>query len=264
MADLQTRAGYHGVVAPKLALAGLIAAVHLTGTVPALACHPPSRSERVHVSFLADSDLATMVKWAKDSTCVEYLFDRSLSGRRLAQSVILTVTGRDLDVVFEALLHSMNLRTTGKGNRRHIVADGPETEQSRASTQREKADAERDRIFDHIEGEIRKKDDTHFSISRRGAEATLANMGIVTHSVRVAAELDGGRPIGFRIVAMKPTSVLARLGFLNDDIVQSLNGRDLASPEKALEAYAKLRSAKHFQAQILRASKPLVIDLTIE
>jgi C-terminal processing protease CtpA/Prc len=254
-------------VGPKSVLPVLIGAACLLGTlgaVPAWACQPPSRNQRVHVSFLADSDLAAMARWAKDSTCVEYVFDQSLSGRRLAQSVILTVTGQDVGNVFEVLLHTMNLRTTGHGSRRHVVADGPETEQSREAIQRERLDAERDRVFDHIESEIHKKDDTHFTISRKGADATLANMGIVTHSLRVAAELKGNQPIGFRIVEMKPTSVLARLGFLSGDVVQSLNGQDIATPGKALEAYAKLRSAKHLQARILRAGKPLTVDLTID
>jgi hypothetical protein len=244
----------------------LIAAAHLMGplgTNPAWACHRPAQHERVHVSFLADSDLAAMVKWAKETSCVEYAVDPALSGRRLGQSVILTVTGQDLETVFDVLLHSMNLRTTGSGSRRHIVAAGPETEQSRESNQREKMDAERDRLFDHIESEIHKKDDSHFSISRKGADATLANMGLVTRSLRVVPESRGNRPIGFRIVEMKPTSVLARLGFLSGDVVQSLNGRDLTTPEKALEAYVKLRSARHFQARILRGDKPLTIDLVV-
>lgn len=241
-----------------------VLALLLVGTEPAWACRPPSSSDRIHVSFLSDADLNSMVKWAKNTICIYYDFDQSLAGRRLAQSVILTVPGPDGAAVFEALLHSMNLRTKGNGNRRHIVADGPETDASRESSQRERADAERNRIFDHIEAEIRKDDETHFAITRRGADAILGNMRLVAHSVRVAPETKGERAIGFRIVGMKTTSVLARLGLREDDVVRSLNGRNIATAAQAMDAYARLRSTKHLQAHITREGNPLVIDVKIE
>jgi hypothetical protein len=236
----------------------------LVGTKAAGACHQPTSNDRIHVSFLADADLGSMVKWAKETLCIYYDFDQSLAGRRLAQAVILTVPGHDAAAVFEVLLHSMNLRTKGNGNRRHIVAAGPETDESRESSQRERADAERDRIFDHIETEIRKTDETHFAVTRRGADAILANMRIVAHSLRVTPELKDEHAIGFRIVGMKTTSVLARLGFRDGDVVQSLNGRDISTPDKAVEAYTKLRSTKHLQARLTRSGKPLVIEVKIE
>ncbi len=251
-------------IVPRRRVFLLVLALLLVGSEPAWACHPPSSNERVHVSFLADADLVSMVKWAKDTVCIYYDFDQSLAGRRLAQSVILTVSGHDAAAVFEVLLHSMNLRTKGNGNRRHIVADGPETDESKESSQRERADAERERIFDHIETEIRKTDDTHFVVTRRGADAILANMRIVAHSVHVNPELKGGDAIGFRIVGMKTTSVLARLGLREGDVVQSLNGRDISTPDKALEAYAKLRSSRHLQVHLTRDGKSLPIDVKIE
>jgi len=252
-----------GIVPRRLALP-LVLAVLMSGTTPAWACHPPSDSARVHVSFLADNDLGSMVKWAKGTICVDYAFEASLSRRRLAQSVILTVPAHDVEAVFEVLLHSMNLHTTGSGPRRHIVADGPETDESRESHQREKADAERDRIFDHIETEIRRKDDSHFSISRRGADAILANLAMVSHSLQATPESKDDRPIGFRLVGMRNTSVLALLGFLNGDVVQSLNGRDISTSNQVFEAYTKLRWARHYQAHVIRDGKPLTIDLKID
>lgn len=263
VADSRHGSGYDGIVPRPLALLPVLA-VLLVGTESAWACHPPGSNDRIHVSFLADADLGAMVKWAKDAVCIYYDFDQSLAGRRLAQSVILTVPGRDAAAVFEVLLHSMNLRTKGNGNRRHIVADGPETNESRESSERERADAERGRIFDHIETEIRKSDDTHFGVTRRGADAILANMRLVAHSLRVAPEMKGEHVIGFRIVGMKTTSVLGMLGLREGDVVQSLNGRDINTPDSALEAYAKLRSTKHLQAHLTRDGKPIVIDVKIE
>ncbi|HEX7506548.1 MAG TPA: hypothetical protein VF550_07235, partial [Polyangia bacterium] len=94
-------------VAALLLTASLAAAL---APAPARACTPRSKEARVRVSFLADSDLASLVKWAKEQTCTDYAFDESLSERRLAQGVILTVVGRDVGSIFELLLHTMNLR----------------------------------------------------------------------------------------------------------------------------------------------------------
>jgi len=238
--------------------------IMLVSTPAAFACHPPAREGRIHVSFLADSDLPAMVKWAKESTCVDYLFDHSLASRRLGQSVILTVTGADVGTTFELLLHSMNLRVRNVGSHRQVVADGPETDQSKDTSQRDNANAERDRIFDNIGDEIRRIDDRHFRMTRRGADATMANLRLVARSIQVEPEVRDNRTIGFRLASIKRTSILARLGFLDGDVVESINGRELTSPDKAVEAYAKLRSASRFEVRALRNEIPLVIELKIE
>jgi hypothetical protein len=79
----------------KTCVAAFLLAAALA-SAPARACTPQCKEARVHVSFLADSDLALMVKWAKEQTCTDYAFDDSRSERRLAQGVILTVVGRDV------------------------------------------------------------------------------------------------------------------------------------------------------------------------
>jgi len=246
----------------KLVLPVVLAAF-ATAPEAAWACRPPNREARVHVSFLADSDLAAMAKWAKESACIDYSFASSLSTRRLGQSVIFAVAGDDVGAVLELLLHSMSLHSRGAGSRRMVVADGPESEESRASNLREKAESDQDRIFANIESEIQRKDARHFSISRRGADAALANLAAVAHSLRAVPESKDNRPVGFRLVGMKPSGLLLRLGFRNGDVVESVNGRELTAPDKAIEAYSKLRSTTDFNVRLLRNGKPLSIEVKI-
>jgi hypothetical protein len=235
-----------------------------SAAAPGQVCLQPARDARVHVSLLADSDLVALVRWAKEQTCVEYEFESSLGSRRLAQSVILTVMGSDVGTTFELLLHSMNLRLAGKGARRTIVATGPEAAPSKAARDKEKADIERDKVFDHIESEITRKDDAHYVITRRGLEAALGNFSSLSRTLRLAPEVKDGRPNGFRILALKPGSFLARVGFLNGDIVVSINGIDLSGPDKAMEAYARVRTASDLRFSILRDGKPVALETKIE
>jgi len=243
-----------------------VLALLLTGLAasPPRACVPRGSSARVHVSFLADSDLASLAKWAKETTCTDYSFERSLAARRLAQGVILTVTGRDVRPIFEILLHTMNLRSTGKGAKRTIVATGPETEQSKAANEREKADVDREKVLANIDSEIKRKDRSHYAITRRGADAIMAEVPSIARSLRVAPEAKGGKPIGFRLLSIKRSSVLTRFGFQNGDLIVALNGNDLVSPDKALEAYAKFRAVGVVRVSFRRSGKPRDLELKVE
>ena len=255
----------HVFAISKASLAGILVASALS--LPAAqtrACTPHTGEAHVHVSLLANSDLATLVKWAKDQTCADYTFDNSLSERRLAQGVILTVVGRDVGATFELILHTMNLHIKGTGPTRTIVATGPESAQSRTAREREKADSERDRVFANLEAEIARQDDTHYTITRKGIDAALGNLSSLGRSIRIVPDVKNGKPNGFRVFAIKPGSLLARVGFHNGDLIQTVNGRDISTPEKALETYAKLRSTGLVHAALLREGKPVAIDIKIE
>jgi len=231
---------------------------------PARACTPAKPSARVRVSFLADSNLASLARWAKQATCVEYTFERALAERRLAQGVILTVTGRDVGAIFDILLHTMNLKLSGHGSRQSIVADGPETAQSREANERDKATIERARVLANIQAEIKRKDDSHYTITRVGADAVMASLPSIARTVRAVPERKSGKPIGFRLLGLKSGSLLTRIGLQEGDLVQSLGGNELTSSDKALTAYAKFRTAGVLQASLMRGSKPLTVELKIE
>lgn len=47
----------------------------------------------------------------------------------------------------------------------------------------------------------------------------------------------------------------------NGDRLESINGFEVASPEKALEAYARLRTAAQLRLRLVRAGAP--VELTV-
>ena len=49
----------------------------------------------------------------------------------------------------------------------------------------------------------------------------------------------------------------------NGDTLKTINGFDMGSPEKALEAYARLRTANKLTIQLSRAGKNLNLDYNI-
>jgi general secretion pathway protein C len=85
----------------------------------------------------------------------------------------------------------------------------------------------------------------------------------IMSQVRVVPEQRNGKVIGLRLFGIRPGSVLGTVGLRNGDRLESINGFEIASPEKALQVYAQLRTARHLRVLLTRVGKPLEIDLNI-
>ena len=82
-------------------------------------------------------------------------------------------------------------------------------------------------------------------------------------SYRVVPAISEGRPVGFRIYAIRPDSLLGRLGFENGDRLERVNGLGLTSPDRALAAYARLREARYVRVLLRRNGAPLQLAYEI-
>ena len=50
----------------------------------------------------------------------------------------------------------------------------------------------------------------------------------------------------------------------NGDRLESINGFEMSDPQKALEAYARLRTADHLTVSVNRSGTPMNIDFNIQ
>ena len=69
---------------------------------------------------------------------------------------------------------------------------------------------------------------------------------------RIVPAFRDGVATGFKLFQIRPDSIYARVGIQNGDVIRRLNGFDINSPDKALEAYSKLREANHIEVEIER------------
>ena len=97
------------------------------------------------------------------------------------------------------------------------------------------------------------------TLRRATVDRILSNTNMVARSVRVVPAFLDGQPQGFKLFAIRPGSVFALLGLRNGDLVRSFNGLDMSSPDKALEAYATLRSAAEVKLELERAGTRIVL-----
>lgn len=54
---------------------------------------------------------------------------------------------------------------------------------------------------------------------------------------RVVPRYEDGRPVGFRLLGVRPDGFWARIGLANGDTIRAANGRPISSPSTALEIY---------------------------
>lgn len=71
-------------------------------------------------------------------------------------------------------------------------------------------------------------------------------------NLRIFPTTENGRPAGFKIYAVRPGNLFARMGFQNGDTIYSVSGMSIATPDSALQAYSHLRSATRFTVEFSR------------
>ncbi len=102
---------------------------------------------------------------------------------------------------------------------------------------------------------IRRIDDRHYQIERSTVNNALANLNDLAMQARIVPSFKNGRANGFKLFSVRPDSLYSKIGIQNGDVIQRINGYDMDSPDKALEAYTKLRNAGALDLQIERGGQ---------
>jgi general secretion pathway protein C len=107
-------------------------------------------------------------------------------------------------------------------------------------------------LLAEVKSKIQKLSDTEFNIDRAVVDKILENQAELMKSVRIVPETKDGKVLGIRLFGIKPDALLGTLGLQNGDRLESINGFNMGSPEKALEAYARLRTASQLDVTVNR------------
>ncbi len=110
---------------------------------------------------------------------------------------------------------------------------------------------------------IKKISDTEFEIDRRLVDQTIENPMSVARGARVVPSIKNGQTNGFKLYAIRPTSLYAKLGLMNGDTIHSINGFTLTSPAKALMVYTKVKNAKSLVIDVTRRGQPVRLRYAI-
>jgi general secretion pathway protein C len=115
-----------------------------------------------------------------------------------------------------------------------------------------------------IASKIQKVSDNEFNVDRQVVDKILENQAELMRSARIVPEQKDGKVVGVRLFGIRPDTLLGTLGLQNGDRLEAINGYNMASPEKALEAYARLRTAPNLNIKVSRRGSPMSIDYHIK
>jgi general secretion pathway protein C len=111
---------------------------------------------------------------------------------------------------------------------------------------------------------VNKVSDTEFEIDKKVVDKILENPMSVARGARIVPSIKNGKANGFKLYAIRPSSVYAKIGLMNGDTIHSINGFELSSPDKALEVYTKVREATSLSVNATRRGKPVSLNYSIK
>ena len=120
-----------------------------------------------------------------------------------------------------------------------------------------------DALSQELDRGIKKTGEHNYEIQRQTLESVLGNMNLLSRSARIVPEIRDGKAAGFRLYSVRPDGPFAKIGMQNGDVISSINGLEITSPEKALEVYAKLKSASHLSLGLERNGQKVTKDYSI-
>jgi general secretion pathway protein C len=124
--------------------------------------------------------------------------------------------------------------------------------------------APKDDLLAAVDAGVKKVDETNFEISRALVDKVLANPTAVMKGARVVPSVKNGQPNGFKLYAIRPSSVYAKIGLMNGDTLHAVNGLEITSLEKGLEVFTKVRESSSLSVSITRRGKPVNLGYTIK
>lgn len=214
-----------------------------------------AKMKKVRVNF-EGARLVQVVKWVTRITGKNFILEDSLRDRKIT---ILSGTTVTVDEAYQAFLDALEaeglrVETVGKflkitkGSRHRLGSPRADISMGDCPTPTG----------------ITKTGDYTYKIEREALEGWFVNPACMMRQARIVPYLKDDQPAGFKLFAIRPNTLYSKLGLKNGDVVQKLNGIELTTPEKALEAYQGLKDAKIVTMDILRRGEAKTLKYQIE
>jgi general secretion pathway protein C len=110
---------------------------------------------------------------------------------------------------------------------------------------------------------IEQTGDGSFAVDRAVRDALVSGGPDLMRSVNVVPEKKGDDVIGMRIAALKPGTPLDALGLRAGDVLQTMNGIPLTTPDRLLEAYARVQAAPELRLEVMRNGRQFQLDYVV-
>ncbi len=113
------------------------------------------------------------------------------------------------------------------------------------------------------EVDVRQTGQNSYELDKADFEDMTQNLGPLLTQARVVPHFDGGTINGYKVFAIKPDSLYMKIGLENGDVIHSINGIKVDSPEKALQMFQSLRTERNFNIDLSRNSTPMTFNYNL-
>jgi len=104
---------------------------------------------------------------------------------------------------------------------------------------------------------------TERTMTLRARDLMLEHSDLMSRQLRIVPEQQNGVPHGLRIFGVRSDTIMALIGLENGDRIDAINGKDISSPEKALEVYSKLRLTRVIELDLTRRGAPMKLTIRL-
>ena len=114
-----------------------------------------------------------------------------------------------------------------------------------------------------LDAAISKVSDTQYNVKRSFVDKLLGNQAELMRAARIVPHEENGQVVGVKLYGIRRNSLLGKLGIQNGDLLKNINDMNMGSPDSALEAYSKLRSASDLKVAITRRGQDMTLGFGI-
>ena len=251
-----------------LAFTGLAALASPAAADPDYACKVPDAGTKITVTMRPETSLQDLATWVTSFTCKNVVFSADVAKHATRVTVVSSkpMTPKQAVQLFVDAVESTGLVVVQKPDTfviklgKDMPRSCPDVAASSPGVDPFVPPAEApvdDDLAQSIAAGIREVDPTTRDVDRSLVDKVLANPMAIAKGARVVPAVKDGKPAGFKLYAIRPSSVYAKLGLANGDTVEKVNGYALTSADAALEVYTKLREAKRVELDVVRRGKPV-------
>jgi hypothetical protein len=243
----------------------LLLALCLAPSIARGDCQPAAASTKLALSYNRETTIGEFATWIGTTTCKAVVFDASVGKDRLKATIVAPnrYTPKEaLALVIEAI-HATGLVVEEKPDS-FTIKGGPNM--PKCPDVAVAPTTVSDELQAAIDAGIKKVDDTTYTITRDLVTKLTANPEPLLKGARIMPAVKNAKPNGIKLYAIRPSAVFAKIGLLNGDTVQKINGQDILGIEDALAISKKLAADKKLAKvviDVLRRGKPATLSITI-
>lgn len=103
-----------------------------------------------------------------------------------------------------------------------------------------------------------------YAIDRGMLDGQLKDLPKLQQDGRVVPHYKDNQYQGFKLVGVRPGSLYRAIGIRSGDVITSVNGNKIDSPNKALELFEQLKNSSNIAVEIERRGQPKTLSYTIK